>query len=123
MKMDAKEKVKLRGKAKLMEPLVRIGKNGITDSVVEQVRRLLVKRELVKIKFLRSFIDNNDRKAGSKRLAAKLGAELIDQVGFVLVLYRKAEVKKRSRPVSSPKKRAISEARSKARSGMSRHRG
>ncbi len=117
--MEIKNKVRLRGKAKLMEPMVRIGKNGLTESVIEQVRRLLVKRELVKIKFLKSFIDNNDRKKSAAELAKSLGAELIDQVGFVVVLYkRKTDVKKeRPRAAVPEKKSAISELRSR----MSRH--
>jgi RNA-binding protein len=121
--MDTKDKVKLRSRAKLMEPLVRIGKNGLTDSVVEQVRRLLVKRELVKVKLLRAFIETNDRKKVAAELAKRTGSELIDQVGFAVVLYRRKVEPKPARPkrTAPARKSAINEVRSKAKSRMLRH--
>lgn len=89
MGMSAEDKKSFKSKARMMEPLLRIGKNGLTDSVVLQVKKLVDKRKLVKIKFLRSFLDNNDRKIAAKRLVESTGAELVDQVGFVVVLYKR----------------------------------
>lgn len=79
----------LRSRARSMEPLVRIGKNGLTDNAVMQVKRLLKKRKLVKVRFLRSFLESNDRKAAAEQLARATSSELIDQVGFMVVLYRR----------------------------------
>lgn len=79
----------LKDKARLMEPLVRIGKNGLTDNVVMQVKRLLQKRKLVKVKFLRAFLESNDRKAAAEELAKSTSSDIIDQVGFVVVLYKR----------------------------------
>ncbi|MFC1742018.1 YhbY family RNA-binding protein [Nanoarchaeota archaeon] len=87
--MDAEEKKRLKAKAKLMEPLVRIGKNGITESVVLQVKTLVTKRKLVKVKFLRSFVEDHDKKKAAKDLVEKTGAELIDRIGFTVVLYKR----------------------------------
>ena len=89
MKMETEELKKLKKKARLLEPLVRIGKNGLTDAVIVQVKRLVKKRKLVKVKFLRSFLETHDRKTAAKRLADATGSELIDQVGFVAVLYKR----------------------------------
>ena len=41
---------KLKDQAKAMKPLIQIGKNGLTESVVQQIIRLIKKRKLVKIK-------------------------------------------------------------------------
>ena len=79
----------LRAKAKLLEPMVRIGKNGLTPSVIEHIQKLIKKRKLVKIKLLKSFMEENDRKAASATLAQETGTEIIEQVGFVVVLYRR----------------------------------
>jgi len=79
----------LRSKARLLEPMLRLGKNGLTDSVIEHVRRLVVKQKLVKIKLLRSFLEENDRKKSAEKLAEGTGSELVDQVGFVVVLYKR----------------------------------
>jgi len=91
MTIDIKRRQELRGRARLMEPHARIGKNGLTDPVVAQVRRMFNTRELVKVKLLRSFMESNDRKKAALELAKKTGAELVDQVGFVVVLFRKKE--------------------------------
>ncbi len=86
--ISAERRKEMKAKAKGMDPLVRIGKNGLTGSVVAQVVRLLEKRKLVKIKFLRAFIEDHDRKKAAGQLAERTGAEIIDQVGFVVVLYK-----------------------------------
>lgn len=78
-----------KAKAKALEPMVRIGKNGLTESVVNQVALLLNKRKLVKVKFLKSFLENNERKSSAAELARLTGSELIEQVGFVVVLYKR----------------------------------
>ncbi|MBW2996704.1 YhbY family RNA-binding protein [Candidatus Woesearchaeota archaeon] len=89
MNMKTEEIKKLKSRARLMEPIVRIGKNGLTDSAILQVKKMINKKKLVKVKFLRSFIESNDRKAAAKQLAEATNSELIDQVGFVAVLYKR----------------------------------
>jgi RNA-binding protein len=79
----------LKAKAKLLEPMVRIGKNGLADSVVRQVYLLVCKRKLVKIKFLKSFLEGNDRKDAAKKLADATGSDVVEQVGFVVVLNKR----------------------------------
>ncbi len=89
MTLDNIQIKRMKSKAHALEPLVRIGKNGLTESTVLQVKRVLLKRKLVKIKLLRSFVESNDRKKAGKELAAKTGAELIEQIGFTVVLYKR----------------------------------
>lgn len=89
IKMDAQELKRLREKAKLLEPLVRIGKNGLTDASMLHIKKLVDKRKLIKVKLLKSFLEANDRKAAAELLAKGTGAELVDQVGFVVVLYKR----------------------------------
>jgi RNA-binding protein len=81
-------KKKLKAKAKLLDPVVRIGKNGITENMIVHIKMLVRKRQLVKIKFLRSFSDSQDTRRAAKELAEKTGAEIVDQIGFNLVLHR-----------------------------------
>ena len=90
MIMVSQEQLKaLKAKGRLLEPMVRIGKNGLTDSALRQVQLLLNKRKLVKVKLLKSFMESNERKVSAEELALRTGAELIDQVGFVVVLYKR----------------------------------
>jgi len=50
---------------------------------------IMKKRKLVKVKFLRSFLEAHDRKKAAAELAEKTGSTLVDQVGFVAVLYKR----------------------------------
>ena len=80
---------KLIEQAKLLEPIIRIGKSGLTAGVVEEIKKQLKKRKLIKIKFLRAALEKKDRKKLAKEIAEKTGAELVQQVGFVVVLQKK----------------------------------
>jgi len=83
-----KNKIKLRNRAKSLDPVIRIGKNGITDSVINELLRQLKKKRLIKIKFLKSFITNKDKKLVVQELMKKTNSEVIDVIGNVIVLYK-----------------------------------
>ncbi len=70
-----------------LEPTVRIGKAGITDTVVDDVKKQLKKKKIIKVKFLPAAVTDN-KKALAKELAQKVNAKIIHQVGFVVVLER-----------------------------------
>jgi|TARA_B100002003_G_scaffold205896_1_gene199481 RNA-binding protein len=80
---------KILEQAKLLEPIVRIGKNGLTDSMVKELKLHLKKRKLIKVKLLRSFIGENNRKELVKEIADKTDSNIIQQIGFVVVLGEK----------------------------------
>jgi len=80
----------LRERAKHLEPAIRLGKNGLTDNVIEEIKKRLKKDNMIKIKMLNTFIDNNDKKQAAKDLAEKTDSILVDRVGFVVVLLKKA---------------------------------
>ena len=56
---DMKE---MKAKAMAIEPLVRIGKSGLTDSVVTEIKKQVEQKKLVKIKMLKAFVEGNDKK-------------------------------------------------------------
>jgi len=80
---------KARIEARALVPAVRIGKNGLTESAVAEIVKLLKKRRVLKIKMLNSFTDGNDRKKAAEELAEKCNAWLVEQVGGIVVLLRK----------------------------------
>lgn len=82
-------KKELKEKGKALEPIIRIGKNGLTDNVISEVKKHLKKNKIIKIKFLRSFIKGKDRKKIAQEIATKTNSVLMDQVGFVIVLCKK----------------------------------
>ncbi|HLC61815.1 MAG TPA: YhbY family RNA-binding protein [Candidatus Nanoarchaeia archaeon] len=84
-----KEKIMLRSKAKTLEPVVRIGKSGLTDSMIGEINKNLIKRKLIKIKLLKSPGDRNEKENLITSIVEKTHSELIDSVGNVIVLYKK----------------------------------
>jgi len=78
----------IRRKAQQLQPTIRIGKNGLTDALADEMRCQLKKRKLVKVKMLKSFADGIDKTAFAKEIAMKTGAKVVHNVGFVLTLYK-----------------------------------
>ncbi len=79
---------KLKDKARSIEPLVRIGKNGLSDATVVEINKLIKKRKLVKVKILNAALDRNDKKEMAKQIALKTDSKLIQHIGNVVVLYK-----------------------------------
>lgn len=82
-------KTKLRSKSKTMEPVVRIGKNGLTEGTVNEIKRQLKKKRLIKIKLLKSFIQEKNKKDLIKTISSITNSEVIESVGFILTLHKK----------------------------------
>ena len=81
----------LRLKAKALSPVLSVGKQGITKGVVQQLDEEIKRRELIKVRLLRTFLDGKDKKAVAAELASFTKSKIIDQVGNVVVLYRQAK--------------------------------
>jgi len=81
-------KNQLKEKAKTLEPVIRIGKNGFTESTIKEIKKQLNKKKLIKVKLLRAFINNRNKKEAAKEIAEKTSSQLIYMVGFVVVLYK-----------------------------------
>ena len=81
--------IKLRQEAKILEPLVRIGKNGLTEGMISEIKRILMKKRIVKIKMLRQFFEGKDKKDLASDIAEKTNSILVESIGNTLVLCRK----------------------------------
>jgi len=66
--------------------IVRIGKAGITDTIIAEIKKQIRKRKVLKVKFLPAHAAGKDKKAFAKELAEKTGTQLASQIGFVAVL-------------------------------------
>ena len=76
----------LRSKSHSLDPVLNIGKNGVTASVVKEVNLKLKKNKLIKVKFLSSA---GDRKKLVEELVSGTEATLIRSVGRIVVLYKR----------------------------------
>ncbi len=79
----------LKAKAMAIEPIVRIGKSGLTEPVIGEIKKQVEQKKLVKIKMLKAFVGGNDKKELAKEIAEKTGSVLVHNVGFIVVLARK----------------------------------
>ena len=79
----------LKRDAANLTPLLNIGKNGVTDSLIEELLRQLKQNKLVKVKILKSALEDMDRKTIAEELAKRTGSQLIEIRGSSAVLYRK----------------------------------
>ena len=91
--MTSKERAALRAKANPLEPIFQIGKDGISDNLVAQIDDALDVRELLKIRVHLETAPESPREFADK-LAEKLGAEVIQVIGGVIVVYRKIDKEK-----------------------------
>lgn len=73
----------------MIEPSVAVGKSGVTDSVINEIKNQLKRKRIVKIKL------HGESKLGrleiAKELAQRSGGKLIDLRGFTVVLTRKKQ--------------------------------
>ena len=76
----------LRAKAHKLDPVVIIGAKGLTEAVLAEVDRALTAHELIKIK---ASLERGERNLAFREICERTGAEPIQQVGKVCVLYRK----------------------------------
>jgi RNA-binding protein len=80
---------KFKAAAQLLEPMLKVGKAGLSEGFVRSVSEALDKHELVKIKFA-EFKDQ--KKELAPLLASQTQSHLVMRVGNVMVLHRpKAE--------------------------------
>ena len=79
----------VKNKTKIIESTVRIGKRGITNSLIEEIKKQLKKRKIVKVKMLNSFIKNKNKKEAATEIAIKTNSKIANMVGFTVVLSKK----------------------------------
>ena len=95
----------LRARAHHLQPIVMIGGAGLTAQVVREIDIALRSHELIKVRALDA--DREGRDALLPAICAATGAEAVQTVGKVLVLYRPRPTEEEKRvPERRPKRKA-----------------
>ena len=111
--MTGKERAAWRAKANGLEALFQIGKGGINDALLVQTDDALRARELIKLKVLLESSPVTPREAADQ-ISAALGADVIQVIGGVIVLYRESpELKEKAAQKEKNKKLAAKRAKEK----------
>lgn len=108
--MTSKERASWRAKANSLEAIIQIGKEGITDNLITQIDDTLDVRELIKIRVHLETVPQTPKEL-APQLAERLDAEVIQVIGGIIVLYRKADpdkiqAKKKARGQGTAKAKA-----------------
>ena len=86
--MDKVKQYALKKESVDLTPLLSIGKNGITDSMVEELKKQLKVRKLVKVRIHKNSGETDDLKSAAAELCEKCNATLIDVRGRTVTLYK-----------------------------------
>lgn len=87
MSLTGKQRRFLRAEAHGLEPTVMIGKEGLSETVLEAVREALLAHELIKVRVLDTA--PLERKEVAEQLPGLVKAELAGLTGRVLILYKR----------------------------------
>jgi RNA-binding protein len=89
--LTGKQKRHLRSMGNEMDPILQVGKGGITETVVTQTDETLEARELIKCRVLQN--SPEEPKTVAAELAEQTGAELVQVIGRNFLLFRPSKNK------------------------------
>jgi len=79
------ERQKLKGRAHKLDPVVIVGGDGLSAAVIAEIDRSLKSHELIKV---RVNAERDEREAMLEEICRKVGAQPVQHIGKVLVLFR-----------------------------------
>lgn len=85
--LTGKQRRYLRGLGHHLEPVVQLGKHGLTEAVTQAAENALEEHELIKLKLGTECPADRDEVA--EELAAALKAEVAQTLGRTILLYRR----------------------------------
>ncbi len=85
--LTGKQRRFLRGLGNTLKPIVFVGQQGVTESVIEAIEAAFNAHELVKIKLQQSVLE--DRREVGERLAQATQSHLVQVLGRTILLYRR----------------------------------
>ncbi|MCD1258442.1 ribosome assembly RNA-binding protein YhbY [Paenibacillus athensensis] len=91
--LSGKQKRYLRSLAHHIDPIFQVGKGGVNDHLIRHIEEALEVRELIKVTVLNN--SGEDRQEVGEELSQRSGAELVQVIGKIIVLYKASKDKPR----------------------------
>ena len=85
--LTSKQRAHVRGLGHKLKPLTHVGKEGVTDALVDAIRQALSKRELVKIR-VRESAPDGPRESAEAIATAIENASVVQAVGYTALIFR-----------------------------------
>jgi RNA-binding protein len=85
--LTAAERKALKAKAHKLDPVVHVGAKGLTDQVIAEIDRALSAHELIKVRA--ASLDRDARDEAVERIVERTGADAVQHIGKIFVLFRK----------------------------------
>jgi len=79
----------VRHKLKDENPTIWIGKDGLTPQLSSEIENQLEKKKMLKIRILKSALQQETAKDIASKAAEQAGASLVEVRGHVFILYRR----------------------------------
>lgn len=98
--MTSKQRAYLKGLTMTMDPILQLGKGGLTPENTAAVDEALAARELIKISVLQNCLD--DPRQMAEVLAERTRSQIVQVIGKKIVLYR--EGKNEKKKIELPRK-------------------
>lgn len=95
MPLKEQQKRHLRRLGHSLKPVVLTGAAGLTPNVMHEIEQALDDHELIKVKIVAD--DRADRKARIEHICDETGAELVQAMGHIALLFRRSRVEKKRR--------------------------
>jgi RNA-binding protein len=90
--ITSKQRAYLRKISHEIDPIFQIGKDGLTEALLDGVDKALTKREILKVHILETaLLDTRDT---CNLVADRLGAEPVQAIGNKFIIYRKSDEEK-----------------------------
>lgn len=90
--MTSKQRAYLKSMAMKIDPILNIGKGGYSPEIVDELDRILEKRELIKVQLLQNCLE--DIKEMSTILSDRTHSEVVQIIGRKIVFYRESKENK-----------------------------
>lgn len=98
--LTGKQKSYLRSLGSTMDPVVQIGKTGVSGTLLDSTKQALIARELIKVKVLQNCAE--DPKVALAELATAADALLVQVIGRNGLLYKRNRDPERTKKIELP---------------------
>jgi len=86
--MTTRMKRRIKRRLSGEKPTIWIGKSGVSQELAKEIEKQLEKREMVKIKILKSALEVDETKEIASKIAEQTEASLVEIRGHIFMLYK-----------------------------------